>query len=99
MQQSRQLIALQLREPGHAALALVNQVSDLLIGHLAFYAEQRRKRWQDAFPLFAVADGAVVRIGLGALLVRDSGAWQLGCLRSRDGRSTLEAAWTGLDST
>lgn len=99
MQQRRQLFALQFGKCGHAAFALVDEGDDLRVGHLVVDSLQRRKGWQYPLALIAMADGAMVRVSVGAGLLCGSAGGRLGWLdvRGRIGRSRIDRQGPGLN--
>ena len=70
-----------LGEGGHAAAPVMDEVGDLLGVHAVADAGKRGEGGRDALHLFAVADGAVLLVDLGAVGV---GGVDRGLLRRED---------------
>ena len=62
MQQCRQLPILQIRKSRHSPLPGVNGLCNLVLRHLVFDSNKRRKCRQDSLALIAVTDRAMPRV-------------------------------------
>ncbi|MHB1699913.1 MAG: hypothetical protein ACYCSN_07195 [Acidobacteriaceae bacterium] len=73
------MLLLHRRKAWHSPFAVMDEVGNLLISHMAFYAKQGRKPRQVALSLLAMADSAIVRINLCADRIANTGDRRLAC--------------------